>query len=130
MTESEPTTIGDETASTMATTNDGETTPTDDGRTTDDGQATPIEPERTNRTEDRRHNTTGGPDVRTYLYRGALVVLVLLAVVALFQFYTSALNVIRTFVAPRYRSLFNATFNLVVLLAAGIGISFVIREMD
>jgi len=126
MTESEPTTIADGAASTTATTTtDGETT-----AATDNGRATPLEPERTNRTDDRLRNTVDELDIRTYLYRGALVVLVLLAVVALFQFYTSALNVIRTFVSPRYRSLFNAMFNLVVLLAAGIGISFVIREMD
>ncbi|ODR81982.1 hypothetical protein BG842_10920 [Haladaptatus sp. W1] len=61
---------------------------------------------------------------------GGIAVLVLLAVVALFQFYMSALDVIRTFVADQYRSLFNAVFNLVVLLAAGIGISVVVREMD
>jgi hypothetical protein len=124
MTETDSTTIADDVVSAATTTDDGRTTATDDGR------ATPMEHERANRTDDRRRNTTDGLDVRTYLYRGALVVLVLLAIVALFQFYTSALNVIRTFVAPRYRSLFNAIFNLGVLLAAGIGISFVIREMD
>ncbi|WP_227353551.1 hypothetical protein [Haladaptatus salinisoli] len=68
--------------------------------------------------------------IRAYLYRGALVLLVLFAVVALFQFYTSALAVIRTFVADRYRPLFNAAFNLAVLLTTGIGISYVVRRMD
>ncbi|MFH5799809.1 hypothetical protein [Haladaptatus sp. CMAA 1911] len=132
MTESESTTSADESASTTATTTDGgRTATTDGGRTTiNDERATPPEPERANRNDDRLRNTADELDVRTYLYRGALVVLVLLAVVALFQFYMSALNVIRTFVASQYRSLFNAIFNLVVLLAAGIGISFVIREMD
>ncbi|WP_066141147.1 hypothetical protein [Haladaptatus sp. R4] len=82
-------------------------------------------PERAGRTK-----PSGDPNPRKYLYQGALVVLVLLAVVALFQFYMSALDVIRTFVADRYRPLFNAAFNLVVLLAAGIGISFTVRSMD
>ncbi len=85
-----------------------------------------------------RHKTSEGnrrtppqkTDPRKYLYQGALVVLVLLAVVALFQFYMSTLDGIRTFVAEQYRPLFNAAFNLVVLLAAGIGISFVVRSMD
>ncbi|WP_458184999.1 hypothetical protein [Haladaptatus sp. NG-WS-4] len=63
-------------------------------------------------------------------HRSALVLLVLLAIVALFQFYTSALAVIRTFVADQYRPLFNAAFNLIVLLATGIGISYVVRKID
>ena len=82
-------------------------------------------PEKAGRTKPSRDSNP-----RKYLSQGALVVLVLLAAVALFQFYMSALDVIRTFVADRYRPLFNAAFNLVVLLAAGIGISFTVRSMD
>ncbi len=73
---------------------------------------------------------TDGRNVHGYLYRGALVLLVFLAIVALFQFYMSALAVIRTFVADQYRPLFNAAFNLAVLLATGIGISYVVRKLD
>lgn len=141
MTENESTTIADEAASTTATTtdggrttstHDGRTTATHDGRTTSthDGRANSMEPRRRERADDGRTRTVTKETVRSYLYRGALVVLVLLAVVALSQFYMSALDVIRTFVADQYRSLFNAAFNLVVLLAAGIGISVVVREMD
>ncbi|WP_435155269.1 DUF7490 domain-containing protein [Haladaptatus sp. DFWS20] len=73
---------------------------------------------------------TGRKNVQEYLYRGALVLLVFLAIIALFQFYMSVLAVIRTFVADQYRPLFNAAFNLAVLLATGIGISYVVRKID
>ncbi len=73
--------------------------------------------------------TDDGRDVRTLLLKGALVVLGLLAVVALFQFYTSALSAIDQWIGREYRALFRAAFNLVVLLAAGIGISLVVREL-
>lgn len=68
-------------------------------------------------------------DVRNLILRGALVVLGFVAVVALFQFYTSAVAVINEWVGREYRALFRAAFNLVVLLAAGIGISVVVREL-
>lgn len=73
-----------------------------------------------------RDDTNG---VRTLILRGALVVLGFVAVVALFQFYTSAVAVINEWVGREYRALFRAAFNLVVLLAAGIGISVVVREL-
>jgi hypothetical protein len=57
---------------------------------------------------------TSKRNVRGYLYRDALVLVVLFAVVALFQFCMSSLAVIRTFVADQYRPLFNAAFNLAV----------------
>jgi hypothetical protein len=70
-----------------------------------------------------------GRDVRELLLRGTLVVLGVLAVVALFQFYTSALAAIDQWIAREYRALFRAAFNLAVLLATGIGISLVAREL-
>ncbi|WP_158055895.1 hypothetical protein [Halorussus halophilus] len=69
-------------------------------------------------------------DARTYLFRGALVVLGLVAVVALFGFYQSVNAVIDQFIDGRYRPVFRAAFNLVVLLAAGIGISWTVRELS
>ncbi|MDH5019591.1 hypothetical protein [Halobacterium rubrum] len=68
-------------------------------------------------------------DVRDLILRGALVVLGFVALVAFFQFYTSAVAVIDEWVGREYRALFRAAFNLVVLLAAGIGISVVVREL-
>lgn len=70
-----------------------------------------------------------GRDVRELLLRGVLVVLALVAVVALFQFYTSALAVIDEWIAREYRALFRAVFNLAVLLAAGAGISVVLGKL-
>lgn len=70
-----------------------------------------------------------GRDVRDLLLRGALLVLSVLAVVALFQFYTSANAAIGEWIGPEFRSLFRAAFNLLVLLATGIGISLVVREL-
>lgn len=68
-------------------------------------------------------------DARELLLRGALVVLGLIAVVSLFQLYTSIGALINEWVAREYRPLFRATLNLVVLLGAGIGISLVLREL-
>ena len=70
-----------------------------------------------------------GRDVRELLLRGTLLVLGVLAVVALFQFYTSANAAIGEWIGPEFRSLFRAAFNLLVLLATGIGISLVVREL-
>jgi len=85
--------------------------------------------------DERDSQSTGEPaddgrDVRELLLRGVLVVLGLVAVVALFQFYSSALAVINEWIAREYRALFRAMFNLVVLLAAGVGISLVLRELS
>lgn len=68
-------------------------------------------------------------DVRGLLLRGTLLVLGVLAVVALFQFYTSALAVIDQWIAREYRALLRAAFNLAVLFATALGISLVVREL-
>ncbi|UPV74799.1 hypothetical protein M0R89_01710 [Halorussus limi] len=75
-------------------------------------------------------SSTGGFATRTNLYRAALGLFVLLAVVAVIQLYTSVNATIDTFVAREYRSLFRAAFNLVVLLVSGIGISWTVRELS
>ena len=69
-------------------------------------------------------------EIRTNLYRGALGLFVLLAVVAVVQLYASVNATINTFVAHEYRPLFRAAFNLVVLLVAGIGISRTVQELS
>jgi hypothetical protein len=79
--------------------------------------------------EPSEESTDEGRDIRDLLLRGVLVVLGLVAVVALFQFYTSALAVINEWIAREYRALFRATFNLVILVASIIGISLVVREL-
>lgn len=80
-----------------------------------------------------RATSTGpadGLEIRTNLYRGALGLFVLLAVVAVVQLYASVNATINTFVSHEYRPLFRAAFNLVVLLVAGIGISWTVRELS
>lgn len=77
-------------------------------------------------TDDRRITEE---DARDLLLRGALVVLGLIAVISLFQLYSSIGAVINEWVAREYRPLFRAALNLVVLLGAGIGISLVVRQM-
>lgn len=68
-------------------------------------------------------------DVVRTLYWVALGALVLLAAVALLQFYLSASRAISIWVTREYRPLFQAAFNLAVLLVAGAGISVVVRRL-
>ena len=78
-------------------------------------------------TEEATTNDRGR--VRQYANYAVLLVLGLLAFVAVIQLYLSVSNVIRTWIEPEYRSLFQAAFNLVVLLAAGLGISYQLRRL-
>lgn len=79
--------------------------------------------------EDGSLLTDGDADVRSYLLKGALVMLVVLGVVATLQFYLSAQTAIRRLASDEFRPVFVAAFNLVVLLAVGIGIAQVVRRM-
>ena len=69
-------------------------------------------------------------EIRTNLYRAALGLFALLALVAVVQLYASVNATINTFIADQYRPLFRAAFNLVVLLVSGIGISWCVRELS
>jgi hypothetical protein len=80
-------------------------------------------------TTDRHESAAESADVMTYIQWGALVVLVALAVVALLRFYTSASAAIAAWVVPAYEPAFQASFNLVVLLACGVGVSLLAREL-
>ena len=73
--------------------------------------------------------SSGGRDARDYLLKGALALLALLALIATVRFYLSASTAIDVWVAHEYRALFQAAFNLVVLLVSAIGVSFVVREL-
>jgi uncharacterized membrane protein len=70
-----------------------------------------------------------GERARRYANYAVLLVLGVLAFVAVIQLYLSVSNAIRTWIEPEYRSLFQAAFNLVVLLAAGLGISYQLRRL-
>jgi len=70
-----------------------------------------------------------GVRVRRYANYAVLAVLGLLAFVAVVRLYLSVSNAIGTWVTHEYRSLFQAAFNLVVLLVAGVGISYQLRRL-
>lgn len=74
--------------------------------------------------------STADFELRTNLYRAALGLFALLALVAVIQLYASVNATINTFISDQYRPLFRAAFNLVVLLVAGIGISWTVRELS
>lgn len=78
---------------------------------------------------DDRTPDDGEADVRAYLLKGSLVLLVVLGVVATLQFYLSAQTAIRRLVSDEFRPAFVAAFNLVVLLAVGVGIAQVVRRL-
>lgn len=67
--------------------------------------------------------------IRQYLLKGALGVLALLGIVATVQFYTSATAAINVLVSEEFQPIFQAAFNLVVLIGAGLGIAQVVREL-
>lgn len=67
---------------------------------------------------------------RRYLLWIAVGLLALLAVVATFRVYTSASAAISRFVAYEYRALFQAAFNLAVLLLAVAGITTLLRRLQ
>lgn len=80
------------------------------------------------------HSVDGGddarnPDVRTYLAWGALAVCSLLAVFALIRFYSSTTAAIDLWISSAYRPIVQAAFNLVVLLLALTGVSWLVREL-
>jgi uncharacterized membrane protein len=71
----------------------------------------------------------GGRNVRRYANYAILLVLGLLAFVAVVRLYLTVSDVIATWVTDEYRSLFQAAFNLVVLLLTGVGISIQLRRL-
>jgi len=105
-----------------------------DGATEEDAQSSPADPPGDGSAsasdgEDGTTLTDGDADVRGYLLKGALVMLVVLGVVATLQFYLSAQTAIRRLASDEFRPVFVAAFNLVVLLAVGVGIAQVVRRL-
>lgn len=60
---------------------------------------------------------------------GAIAFLAILAALATFRIYTNVSRVISTFVAPEYEPIFQAAFNLAVLLLAVAGIAALSSRM-
>lgn len=86
----------------------------------------------TNSRERRRTSvtTSNGRDVVEYVYWGGLIVCSILALVALFDFYTSATQAISLWVEPKYEPIIQSLFALVVLLAGLVGVSLTVRELS
>ncbi len=78
----------------------------------------------------RRSGSSLPEDPRTAVYWGGLAVSGVLALVALVSFYTSTLDVIRTWVDPEYRPVFRSAFSLFVLVVAVAGVSLTVRELS
>ena len=72
---------------------------------------------------------TDGRDLRRKANYALLAGLSLLALIAALQFYLNTSSVINQWVTREYRSLFQAVFNLVVLLIAAAGISRQVRRL-
>lgn len=70
-----------------------------------------------------------GRTIQRYVRYILLGGFVLLALIALLRFYFAMSATIDTWVASEYRSLFQAAFNLAVLLVAGAGIAWQIRAL-
>jgi hypothetical protein len=71
----------------------------------------------------------GMDDLRQKLNYALLAGLSLLALIAALQFYFNASSAINQWVTHEYRSLFQAVFNLVVLLLTAAGISRQVRRL-
>jgi uncharacterized membrane protein YhaH (DUF805 family) len=61
------------------------------------------------------------------MFWAAFGLLGLLTAVALFGFYTSVTRVINIWITDQYQPIFNAVFNLVVVLACLVGLSLLVR---
>ncbi len=68
-------------------------------------------------------------EAQRYLMWAGVALLALLATVAMLRVYTNTSNAIARFVAPDFRPLFQAAFNLAVLLLAVAGIGTLLRRL-
>ena len=91
------------------------------GSTTEDEPPTP--------THEMGSDESTGERVIGALQWAAFAILILVALVATFRFYFAASNAINSFVTHEFRSLFQAIFNLVILLASAVGLSVLVRRI-
>lgn len=120
-TASRETTSADQT-STRTTADSTETT----GESADETNARPPTASASNDQADQQDDTRGFVRV---LYWAAIGILVLVALIATLRFYFAAGNAIDNFVTRQYRPIFQAVFNLVILLASGLGLSLLVRRI-
>lgn len=90
---------------------------------------TPVENGDSPTGQETQDTETRDGTVRRYVDYVLLGGFLLLAGVAAISLYLSAGQVITDWVAPEFRSLFRTAFNLVVLLAVGVGISWQLRRV-
>ncbi|WP_415381810.1 hypothetical protein [Halosimplex sp. TS25] len=101
---------------TDATTDDPTSEPeTAVGRSTDGGATATCEPE--------------SRSLVTYVEWAAFAILCLLALVATFRFYFAVSEAIRVWFSPDFVPVFQAVFNLLVLVASALGISVLVRRI-
>ena len=91
----------------------------------DEGFETTQSPDDTDETTE----SDTGQRVIDALQWAAFGILILVALIATLQFYFATSNAIRNFVTPDYRPLFQAIFNLVILLASALGLSVLVRRI-
>lgn len=70
----------------------------------------------------------GERDIVGYLEWGAVAGLGLVALVAVFRFYFAASRAIGIWISPDFEPVFQAAFNVIVLLFAATGIVFFVRR--
>ena len=80
-------------------------------------------------TEASDGTSSAGQKVVRSLQWAAFAILILVALIATLRFYFAASNAINEFVTRRYRPLFQAIFNLVILLASALGLSVLVRRI-
>ena len=83
---------------------------------------------RTGPTEASDDDSTGEKVIGS-LQWGAFAILILVALIATLRFYFAASNAINEFVTRQYRPLFQAVFNLLILLASVFGLSVLARRI-
>lgn len=123
---SDPSTTNDEPTATDEPPVTDEPIPTaDGGETPTDGSVTPS----TATAPGSDPGASTAERVGRAVNYAALAGLCLLALVAGAGFYSGAMATISQWVATEYVSLFRTLFNLVVLLLAGLGVSFQLRRL-
>ncbi|KPN31851.1 hypothetical protein SY89_02607 [Halolamina pelagica] len=109
---------------------DDDRSPTEDTMTdtaADDGARNRVE-ERPEQDEERPEQDEGR-DLRRTLNYVLLAGLSLLALIATLQLYLNVSTTINQWISREYRSLFQAAFNLVVLLLVGTGMVWQVRRL-
>lgn len=107
---------------------DAASSPTQRARTASD-TAPPGENRSGATPPDESESGAGERDVRKWLLWAGIGVAGLFALISLFGFYNNGQQAIQTFVAEDFQSVFLAGFNLLILLAAGIAISLLVRRL-